>query len=1151
LQYDDQRQHDHVETKPTKPPRHFTSSSSSSSSLSLSSPATAAATTRPADTRTTAELSKSLSNEDQAVRFSEIEDVQNVGDNDYYDDDTKATINEHPCNSSDENGTYCDAHVEYGSAGHSRWPELNVKDDTGLREGNTSEEIIRSGFTSLQSFVFNRPISSTGRNGEDNDLDRSTDNFLQEGGLFNGRKNFSSLTSDCRQEAKKISERLDIVVTDPDEVGTESVDNYVEKLDNETEVSSTEVHETSSEESLAKMRLENQLLQVRVDELMLKNRNLKVDVDSVKQLVAASHELKRENEALLDEYRDFKQHVLNTKCPDCLQLIYQNKMLMSLAFGVGGTQFQEIAHATGTSKVYLACKQIKPPCSLATYHDKLLSVPALEEMLESRLQADENEYTDGGKSEGTTAKYETEIETEHKSTHSASEDLEYNGTSCQLYEEITASVTFEPSDSSDDSAAYASKFMDNDDGHDCPDVASCEKIIDTDDTDTLDGNRLQHKDYVLLSKRRVEDLLAEIAALKRTVLEQSCYLETAHNRFSSQEDVIQQSDACLQTDETNLRRTPTSEAETLKKYNTLLTNLRKTCDLANAIQTGDGSCEHLRETSDEDYLSVDELLLLINGYEQLHNEKKVVEEENRILGMEIDELASRLTKAEGKEDDGSLSSIYEEKFEERLAEMEDRLDSKEEELSKLRKALAEKNENEKMMREKFMALQESKTVAEKVVDLKTNGVEDLERGESAKMGENYAVFRQINSITRAISNNFRSEMHVTLNEREDSGCAENQTELKPKVLENGGSSLLDSERTVMDSEDDDQQCAVRLKEKKLFEIELRKVEQDLFKLEASLQPEISRLEAENGRLREELEQWKRLKFQADNGEDKGSVQERAAEVEQLSQKLESTRSELAARNEAYRQLEEACRHLEQAGEQPFGHSDERIPENNGVDRSASEKLVEKVRLLQLANSNLVDENIGLTVQLETEDRKIGISYEAHNGMLADEETSDFKLCNGAVSEDGLPDSRDVTSTCRKEMENDANTNSSEVSRDQEVGLMTQQLPPEVVPQDFEVGDSDIEQLQSLSAVVTQPAVNAEHQENPLESSPEPEDRESIAFTQTGGSADRLGAHDLVCRSLLYEFLLSNLTVIRRPNVEMSTGGVEAKIIFRNLFLTAK
>jgi len=898
LQCGDQQQHDHVEAKPTKPPRHFTSSSSSSSSsLSLlSSPA--AATTRPVDTRVTAELSKSLSNEDQAAQVHEIEDMQSIGDIDYYYDDREAsnTINERPCNSNEEHGEYFNAQlVEYGSRDHSRWPELNVEDDTSLCEGNASEEILCSGFTSLQSSVLLRPISLTGRNGEGNDFDRSTDKFQQEAELFNGRNNFSSLAADCRQETEEISERLGIVVTDPDEVGTESADNIVKKLDNETDVSSAEVHETLSEESLAKMRLENQLLQVRLEEIMRENRNLKVDMESVKQLVAASHELKRENEALLDEYRDFKQHVLSTKCPECLKLIYQNKMLMSLAFGVGGTQFREISHATGTSKVYLACKQIQPPRSLT---DKLLSVPALEKMLESRLQAHENEYTDMSKSEGTEArtKYQTEIENEDKSTHSGGEDLEYNGTSCELYEEISASVTFEPSESSDDSEAYASKFKDNDDGHDCPDVASCEKTIDT-NTETLDEDPLQHKDYVFLSRHHVENLLGEIAALKRTVLEQSCYLETAHDGSSAQENAIQQCDACLQTDETEVSITPTREAETAKKYNTILANLRQTCDLANAMQTGDGSGEPLPEITDEDYLSVDELLLLINSYEQLHNEKKIVEEENRILGMEVDELASRLMKAEGNDNDGSLSSIYEEKFEERLAEMEDRLDSKEEELTELRKALAEKNETEKILREKFMALQEGMMVAEKVGDLKTNGVEDLERGERTKADENYAVFRQINSITPTISNNFRSEMHVTLNEREDCGCTENRNELKRKVSENTGSSLLDCERIVLDSEDDEHQCTVHLKEKKLFEIELRKVERDLSKLEASLRPEIFRLEAENGRLREEVEKWKRLKHcHAGNGEDIGVQERLASDVEQLGQMLESTRSELAARN---------------------------------------------------------------------------------------------------------------------------------------------------------------------------------------------------------------------------------------------------------------
>lgn len=181
-------------------------------------------------------------------------------------------------------------------------------------------------------------------------------------------------------------------------------------------------------------------------------------------------------------------------------------------------------------------------------------------------------------------------------------------------------------------------------------------------------------------------------------------------------------------------------------------------------------------------------------------------------------------------------------------------------------------------------------------------------------------------------------------------------------------------------------------------------------------------------------------------------------------------------------------------------------------------MVEKTRLLQLANSNQVDENIRLTVQLEAEDSEIGITDETRNGMLADEETNEFKLCNGPVSEDGLPESRGTCTSTWKRMENDANTNSSEVSREQEVGIITRQLPREVVPQDFEVRNGDSEQLQSLPAAVTEPTANAG---DSLDSSLEPEDQEYVAFTPTDGSADRLRDQALVCRSLLCEFLLRN------------------------------
>lgn len=1207
----------------------------------------------------------------------------------------------------------------------------------------------------------------------------------------------------------------------PDQSCTKSSDEETETSDRETAVETVKETETLTEDSLPNFQLESQLLQTRLEEdVLLESRNLTVDMESVKQLIAASRALKRENQALLDEYRDFKQHVLNNRCPKCLELIYQNKLSMSLVSVAGKIQFQEIQHADGVSRVFLACEQGKQNNSLDAYHNQFESASEVEHVVESRLQSYKKElFLDG---DAITSKPNSEIETETKDFNSEDGCWDYSEIACQTYyglydetkekagvvqrnlvriteirqevecmisaneqttemildlriktihqsgedvslnrkvidlerqllgwiedfnlvlismvtnkrkrlaDEYTtrtsasarpqkseqrtpkaewkiaddsisaeslhhgASSTSEPSEENPDRPSKS-----EDDDHKCPELASIEKTpCESLPRDVPRSQSDHHKDCVLLTKRYVEDLLAEIAALKRTVLEQSRYLETVdkgsvvaadevcfvgverfstklhgedsdcekqtstyhdvsrtedkpvtplqlgifdagghtkntgkhryqagqvvnwkvnsdsderndverldcqqqkfdrlqdghgraevpaelkqttgiknapafkliegmssefgklllqsstdhlciersindqvapgwplehrssfdeahgttfretnalflrnvvtntessrlkrtrsegdvdaveftdnfdplhrlyvqpdekranfdfHEQFHSskerfeQEQQIQRSDACLQTDETGPRMKLTSGEETAKKYREVLANLRKTCDLENTSQTGADSRQSPVEIFEEDYLSVDELLLLMTSHEQLRNENKILEDENRLLGMEIDELASRLINAEEKEDRRRLPSISEDNLEERLAEMEDRLDVKEGELSQLRKALAEKCISEKMLREKSRALQGKEEFAEMIADLEARNVE---------LGE-----KTTNLAASSVDIHVNGELH---------GYTERFHGLETKLLEHG-ESLYDREQVLMGNKNDCYQCTVYLNGEEYPSAELRQMGPDLRGIGPGLRPDISRLETENRRLREEVEKWKWVKqLEVVDAESMFCVQERlASELEQLTQRLDSTSSELAARETAYRQLEEVHRHLEWEMEQlarwiSFDGS-QRIPESFGVGVDAFGKLVGKVRLLQAAKGDLVDENVRLAAQLETGGlHKI---HEDRNGRTADEKMTEHAACNGGVSGEGRTGIYDFTSTWRI-IENDGKRTSNKFIEDP----VTMTIAPESVSQDYGIRNGEkSESLQSQSTVLPQPTLDVNADESP-------------------------------------------------------------------------
>ena len=1251
-----------------------------------------------------------------------------------------------------------------------------------------------------------------------------------------GQEHFPSFAANCRQELEEIFALLGTALTDL--ICTESKDIEVKQLD-KTKVRTARENElsNSNKDCTSNWRLENQLLRARVEETLLENRSLKVDLENVKQLVAASRELKRENEALLGEYRDFKQQVLNTRCQDCLTLINQNQVCISSAAAAGETQFQENWHVEGVSTVYLACKESRQTNSSVSLNGKRQSVSQLTKIFESRLQDCGKQLTEGDRT-----KARTKSETKAESTSGAEGAWEYADTGtqpsyCELSEEIQSKTAIVQRN-----LAHTGKFKQDSDrlmaeneqmmrtivdlrtkmGHETGEVAPLNgKLVDlerqlikqiedlsivlnslvkrndanrrrladegivqisasarpqtaqhrtsevkrkidddfsgvqslkrgapgtsefhkefskddhnyTDSvsykevvcdilpwngSDALSGSPVHRRDCVLLSKHYVEDLLAEIEALKRTVAEQSRYLQTVddetavtiedflangekfstrfpgenicrekqasvyrtlktekksltsvqpiifdagrcnnntiqdqenqveyrqvtfsvdengvenqdrqrniensqvrsagisdlvamkalnfdnsernpkydeilphcpsgkqnnepliyqtkrgwptvhrtsfdaaykatfcniesiHNvvlnmkpsrlkRALSEGDItalefagkseelhpipveftdnqtsvnwskqfrsdekpfqrenwIHQSDECLQTDEMDFGTKPNGDAETVKRYKALLANLRKTCDLANAFHSREGNSERPPEISEEDCLSVDELLLLINSYEQLNNEKKILEEENRIFGMEVDELASRLIKAEEKENERSLPSISEENLQEQIAEMEDRLDTKEAELSELRKILFEKYESEKIPWQRFRTLQNNKEMAEKIDDMVDKNVEIANC-----TNDNNSFIRQTNL---SMDKNLQNELHVRPTEQQECGHnVEFEDELKQQLSEKGSiiqcSEPVNKKDTISSNEE-------------FVKAGLCHVDQDLSEMVASLRPEIFRLEAENGRLREEVGKWKRLKqFQVDDAESMFCVQERLAnELEQLSRKLESTRSELAGKDAACRQLEAAYSRLKQEKEHLANDDDGKSEmESVAVDVDVIQNVVEKVCLLQVANSNLVEETVKLAVQLETEDLKTSTADENVDSWVADKEESPYDACNGAISRDELERIHDFPNAWRVTV-NGTKKSSSETSEEQE--MMAQQVVPEA--NEMENGDSE----QSRWTAVTQPAIDADANDRCSTTAEEKTTHSTVVV----GTAKRLSARDLVCSNVVQLF----------------------------------
>ena len=1329
--------------------------------------------------------------QNQSNKTADIENNQAVNgsdDNDYISHDRRAadTINGDAGVSGRENGECCDSPpLNRRPQLYNGCPEPSAEVIRAAEENN-SEENFSNGTESPPDRVFRRYGESlAGENGGDKDFEemqkRTTSSEVEQSmfethcnhsetsrltvtgqadllrsklmELLSGvnriaanssEEDLTNLVAYCRQELGEIAVSLSSSLTD--QVGNESTDTEVEKLD-KTKFPTSRENGLSSEDSTSRWRLENRLLQARVEKILLQNRSLKAEVENVEQLSAASRELKSENEALIGEYRDFKLKVLSTRCQECLKLSDQNESDTSSS--TLKARLDEKWHVEGLTKGYVACKESRQTSSSAVpLHGKRQSVSALTKIFESQLHG-RDKHLVGDNETKTRTKPETDTEStsgtegarECSDTSAPplyreqAEEIQSKTTSVQrnltlnwefrqeagrltaenekvtqtivdlrmkmghetgevgplkrklvnlerllieqldnlsldlssmvkrieadrkrlagdgddaaiqisasamshVSEQRTSDVILKTGDDlsgvesvnggnystaecREEFSRYLPKSKD-----DHADLASCKEVASEisagNGSDVLDESPAHHGDSVLLSKQYVEDLLAEITALKRTVTEQSRYLQTAddeiqlmadvclvngerfatrlpgeddrqsrtmvhcstsetddepvtsvrpiifdavshypidqaerlfsvdENGIENQDDVpnienmldrsdaiedlkqtkdvmcgqfrsdegllwqkssLQNCDACIQTDDVDFDAKPNIDAETARKYNAVVANLRKTCDLANEFRPSEGSNEPFPEISEEDYLSVDELLLLINSYEQLKNEKKILEDENRIFGMEIDELASRLVKAE-EENGGerSLPSISEENLQEHLAEIEDRLEAKEAELSKLRKALSDKFDSEKALRKNFTEFRDNEEIAEKTND----AVELIEYWETINcIGETGTN----QSVVPEVDNNMKNELHVGPPERRAngySGKCDDESELN---LSEKDTLVPFNEHIVTDNEDAD-----GLDKKKSLKAEPSRPDQDLSEVVASVRPEILRLEAENGRLKEEVEKWKRLKqFRVDDAESMFCVQERlASELEQLGRKLESTSKELEAKEAAYRQLEAAYRHLEKEQRSNIVEGDDRERRTESVvaDVDVMRNVVDKVCSLQVVNGSLVEETVRLALELERGDLKSCAAEDSVNCSLADKETTEYDACNVEVLRSEPQKTHDSASTWQV-IENGADGNSSAANEEQET--TTHPVVSEATAGVPETENDNSELVQSRSTELSQPAIDADADFNKTTG-----DGKSTASTVDVGVTRRPLARDLVRVAVSYIIIIIVIIII--------------------------
>lgn len=554
--------------------------------------------------------------------------------------------------------------------------------------------------------------------------------------------------------------------------------------------------------------------------------------------------------------------------------------------------------------------------------------------------------------------------------------------------------------------------------------------------------------------------------------EQCCV--TVSKEVFQEEHSLQLPDACLHADETDNGTELNSDEYTAKKFNALLADMRTSCDLERGGDDGE---------IDRDVISIDELLLLVNSYERLKNDKNILENENRILGMEIDELAMKLMKTEEDRDGTRLPSISEENLEEQLAEMEDRLEVKEAELSQLREALAE-----------------SKGIPQrKIIARQVQTDEEIATANSAKLhdctlGENDGVIQETSQVVPKLDKNLNSKLaavwSVACQEYGDGVKCGGQLQ---RIVSGQGNVFSCSERKVMKNDGD----VDHFVEKERLTAQLCHLNQ-----EESVQPEVLRLEAENRRLRQEVEQWKQMRqFHGDDDdvETMFCVQERlASELQQLSEKLESTRSELAERNTAYQRLEVANGQLEQANKLLI---DRVSLENRGI---RSEKIT-GVDLRLVANSNLVDE---LTVRPALGCETDGLNTDVLlNRMNADEDTvTRYRTCGDGISNGEPSPIHDSTSIRLRITENGANTISSEI-KEQE--LMTQPKACEEAQRIFDVVNGHRSQMKTATyqSATDTDDVESHDTSNGLAT--------RTAYTTVLGATSRPAARDLVCRDMLY------------------------------------
>jgi len=397
-----------------------------------------------------------------------------------------------------------------------------------------------------------------------------------------------------------------------------------------------------------------------------------------------------------------------------------------------------------------------------------------------------------------------------------------------------------------------------------------------------------------------------------------------------------------------------AEAEIVRKYTALVNSLRRTCELVNSYQMENINCE-------EDYLSVEELLLLIDSYEQIVVDKNSLEDENRVLMMELDQVTARQWRS--RTDGNStqlcvpLSAILEESLKEEIAELQYELEMMDREVEDANKALMESRHSETKI---------------------TLVVEQLRK--------------QVHELHKLFDARYLEDVLTDTERQKVDNCS--QTELEGSEYYYQSLNLdaeIDASRRKKVDKDDNYTDITYERHVRTHSV-INSPEKTLsFVLSASKTDPLNIDSVDHFKGRQEMMRFRQWISCSEGTDDMFCLQEKlATEIELLSTELNDRETQLEKCQENCRQLGDNCHVLQQVNHQLVKqlHTENESRRNYlGKYRTKENhaeiyaKLIEQLAHLQLVNSRLLEERARLLIDLKTEIANNGSTCTVVNDFL--------------------------------------------------------------------------------------------------------------------------------------------------------------------------